>query len=97
MSSYSSQVLTVGNTAVSFDTKKLSPQGRNIPLHAVVMVEGASIRFKTVGIPTPIEGFIGNVGVIITLMESEHDIEHFQAIALNPADQATLYAEFFNR
>jgi len=96
MGSYSSQQLTVGINVVAFDPAKLSPQGENIPENAVVYVEGATIRFKTVGTPTQVQGFIANPGTIITLRSSEHDIEHFKAVVINPDESATLYAEFFN-
>jgi hypothetical protein len=96
MASYSSQTLLVSDSPVGFDVLKMSPSGRNRPINAVLHVEGGSIRFRTTGVPTVNVGFLVNDGDMVTLLNSEHDIEHFKAIALDPSSPATIYVEFFN-
>lgn len=97
MSSYSSEIITVGDTPVGFDEKKLYPTGRNIPHEAVFIVKGSSIRISASAIPEVSNeiGLLASAGDIITVT-GEHDIKNLKMVSNVEGTTSTFYVEFFN-
>jgi hypothetical protein len=86
ITAYNSEVITIGDTAIGFDSDIYTENQTFIVGKVVFIVELAPIRVRVDGKdPTATTGMPFNIGDIITVQD-EHDIKKFKAIKTGPSD-----------